>query len=238
MKIYSYIPSYTVPASAFIGIYLGGFWTFITPVYIFLLLPLAEWITGENKYNLKPQEEEKTKASAGYSFLLWSHVPIQYFVTGYFLWMCSIGQLSGWSLAGGILSVGISNGGVGITVAHELIHRSNRFEQWLGRAILLTTFYMHFAIEHVYGHHKHVATPDDPATAKKGEHFYRFWLRTVPGQYISAWQLFHKIHRSDVGEDSRRTVVQIEAGVQRSILIKSGGRKFGLPVDGIKTARD
>ncbi|MCG2590905.1 alkane 1-monooxygenase [Rhodohalobacter sulfatireducens] len=189
MKAYSYIPSYTVPASAFIGIYLGGFWTFITPIYIFLLLPVAEWFAGENRYNLIPQEEERTKSSLGYSFLLWSHVPIQYFLTGYFLWICSTGQLTGWSLAGGILSVGISNGGVGITVAHELIHRSSRFKQWLGRTILLTTFYMHFAVEHVYGHHKHVATPDDPATAKKGEHFYRFWLRTVPGQYFSAWKI-------------------------------------------------
>jgi alkane 1-monooxygenase len=192
MKVYSYIPSYTVPASAFTGIYLGDFWTFITPVYIFLLLPFAEWITGENRYNLNPQEEERTKSSLGYSLLLWSHVPIQYFLTGYFLWVCSTGFLTGWALAGGILSVGISNGGVGITVAHELIHRSNRFEQWLGRALLLTTFYMHFAIEHVYGHHKHVATPDDPATAKKGEHFYQFWLRTVPGQYFSAWRIERK----------------------------------------------
>lgn len=78
---------------------------------------------------------------------------------------------------------------MGITVAHELIHRINQIEQWLGRALLLTTCYMHFAIEHVYGHHKHVATPDDPATAKKGEHFYQFWLRTVPGQYRSAWNI-------------------------------------------------
>ena len=189
MKLYSYIPSYTVPASVVIGMYIGGLWTFITPFYIFLLLPLAEWLTGENKNNLSPQEEKKTKASLGYSILLWSHVPIQFFVTGYFLWLFAAGQLTGWALAGAILSVGISNGGVGITVAHELIHRKSKFEQWLGRLLLLTTFYMHFAIEHVYGHHKHVATPDDPATARKGEHFYRFWLRTVPGQYISAWKI-------------------------------------------------
>lgn len=102
MKIFSYIPSYTVPISAVIGIYLGGFWTFITPVYIFLLLPLAEWVAGENKHTLSLEEEEKTKASLGYSLLLWSHVPIQYVVTGYFLWMCGFGHLTGWSLVGAI----------------------------------------------------------------------------------------------------------------------------------------
>ena len=189
MSIIRYIPSYTVPLSAALGIYLGAAWTFITPVYIFMLLPALEWITGEDKHNVSAEDEAKLKDSFAYSFLLWSHVPLQYALTGYFLWAFSMGSLSGWALAGAVLSVGISNGGVGITVAHELVHRSNKAEQWLGRALLLTTCYTHFAIEHVYGHHKHVATPDDPATAKEGEHFYLFWLRTVPGQYRSAWQI-------------------------------------------------
>jgi len=189
MPVYKYIPSYSVPLTAFIGIYLGGLWVFITPVYIFILLPLVEWLYGENRSNLSPEEEEKIKTSFSYSLLLWSHVPIQYLLTIYFLSVIAGGKLTGLVLAGAVLSVGISNGGVGITVAHELIHRSNKLEQWLGRGILLTTFYMHFAIEHIYGHHRHVATPEDPATAKKGESFYSFWFRTVPGQYLSAWNI-------------------------------------------------
>jgi len=189
MSVFRYIPSYSVPFTAVLGIYLAGFWTFVTPVYIFLLLPFAEWLAGENKNNLTAEQEAKIKASFSYSLLLWSYVPVQYLVTTYFLWAFANGSLTGWSLAGAILSVGISNGGVGITVAHELIHRTNNFEQWLGRALLLTTCYTHFAIEHVYGHHKHVATPEDPATARKGESFYSFWLRTVPAQYRSAWKI-------------------------------------------------
>ncbi|MDZ7715173.1 MAG: alkane 1-monooxygenase [Balneolaceae bacterium] len=192
MSIARYIPSYSVPLSAALGIYLGGMWTFITPLYIFLALPAAEWLAGEDKHNVSGEEESKLKDSLAYSFLLWSHVPLQYVLTGYFLWAFSVDGLSGWALAGAILSVGISNGGVGITVAHELIHRSNKVEQWLGRALLLTTCYTHFAIEHVYGHHKHVATPEDPATAKEGESFYSFWWRTVPNQYRSAWDIEKK----------------------------------------------
>lgn len=30
------------------------------------------------------------------------------------------------------ISVGIYTGGLGITVSHELVHRTNRVEQWLG----------------------------------------------------------------------------------------------------------
>ena len=189
MGIARYLPSYTVPISAALGIYFGGFWVLLTPFYIFLFLPFVEFLMGQDKDNPDLETEEKLKKSRSYSLLLWSYVPIQFTLTIYLIWSFFIGDLFGWTLVGAIVSVGISNGGIGITVAHELIHRSNRFEQLLGRLLLLTTLYMHFAIEHVYGHHKHVATPHDPATAKKGENFYRFWIRTVPEQFFSAWSI-------------------------------------------------
>ncbi|MFM8346496.1 MAG: alkane 1-monooxygenase, partial [Bacteroidota bacterium] len=63
------------------------------------------------------------------------------------------------------------------------------FEQFLSKALLLTESYMHFFIEHNRGHHVHVATPEDPATARNGESFYRFWIRTVRDSYLHAWQL-------------------------------------------------
>lgn len=33
---------------------------------------------------------------------------------------------------------------------------------------MIKNLYMHFTIEHLFGHHKKVATPDDPASADKG----------------------------------------------------------------------
>jgi alkane 1-monooxygenase len=48
---------------------------------------------------------------------------------------------------------------------------------------------MHFFIEHNKGHHKHVATPQDPSTAKLNQSLYRFWLQTLPGTYMSAWHI-------------------------------------------------
>lgn len=209
MPIWNYLPSYTIPLSAALGLWLGGAWTFLTPAYVFVLIPLLERLAGVDPSNHDPETERRVKASRLYSALLWSYVPIQIALTAFFLWrvwsadpagalagwLGASGSgpawepLTGWALAGAILSVGVSNGGTGITVAHELIHRASRFEQVLGRILLLTTFYMHFAIEHVYGHHKHVATEHDPATARRGESFYRFWLRTVPAQYASAWAI-------------------------------------------------
>jgi alkane 1-monooxygenase len=41
----------------------------------------------------------------------------------------------------------------------------------------------------VLGHHRAVATPDDPATSRRGESLYRFYPRTVLGGLRSAWVL-------------------------------------------------
>ena len=47
---------------------------------------------------------------------------------------------------------------------------------------------MHFFIEHNYGHHLHVATPEDGATAKYNQSVYSFWFTSVTKQYIDAWK--------------------------------------------------
>lgn len=56
--------------------------------------------------------------------------------------------------------------GSNINVAHELGHKDNLVDKTLGTLTLSRNLYMHFAIEHIYGHHRNVATPTDPATAK------------------------------------------------------------------------
>jgi alkane 1-monooxygenase len=53
-----------------------------------------------------------------------------------------------------------------INVAHELVHKDNKLDQVLGMLTLSKNLYMHFYIQHIKVHHKHVATPLDPSTAK------------------------------------------------------------------------
>lgn len=87
------------------------------------------------------------------------------------------------------LVVGANSGYSGIVVAHELIHRPVGWMRTLGRVLLCTVMYEHFYTEHVRGHHVRVGTPEDPATARFGESFARFFARTVPAQLRSAWRL-------------------------------------------------
>jgi alkane 1-monooxygenase len=87
------------------------------------------------------------------------------------------------------LAVGTATGGLGITIAHELGHRSSRLDRAIAKALLVSVCYGHFFVEHIRGHHVRVATPDDPATAPRGMSVYRFIPRSVIGSFLHAWRL-------------------------------------------------
>jgi len=92
----------------------------------------------------------------------------------------------------GLMLLGVNSGYSAIVVAHELIHRAQWHRQQLGRLLLCTVLYEHFATEHIRGHHSRVGTLEDPATARFGETAFAFFRRTVPAQFRSAWRLERK----------------------------------------------
>ena len=91
-------------------------------------------------------------------------------------------------LADTVGSVGVV-AGVGINAAHELGHKSEKIEQWLAKVALAQSLYGHFYVEHNFGHHVRVATPQDPASSRFGESFWRFLPRSVFGGLRSAWRI-------------------------------------------------
>lgn len=88
------------------------------------------------------------------------------------------------------LGTGLMIGMVGTIPAHELTHRTwDRVSMAVGRWLLAFSFDTSFAIEHVYGHHRYVATAEDPATAPRGRNVYVHMLvSTVRGNF-SAWKI-------------------------------------------------
>jgi alkane 1-monooxygenase len=92
-------------------------------------------------------------------------------------------------LVGQILSMGIMCGVIGINIGHELGHRSNNWERWIGELLLLTSLENHFVPYHNRGHHTNVGTKKDPATARRNEWVYVFWFRSQIGSYLQAWEI-------------------------------------------------
>ncbi|MBC7179748.1 MAG: alkane 1-monooxygenase, partial [Roseovarius sp.] len=81
------------------------------------------------------------------------------------------------------LAAGLTSGQISHPVAHELIHRSARTKRRLGRLIYTSLLFGHHASAHLRVHHVHVASRDDPSSARPGEGFYRYLLRAWPGAF-------------------------------------------------------
>ena len=100
----------------------------------------------------------------------------------------------------GVLAIaaGLVAGQIAHPVAHELIHRSGRIKRRLGRLIYTSLFFGHHASAHLHVHHVHVATTDDPSTARPGEGFYRYALRAWGGAFRAGLAAETRRHRGPV----------------------------------------
>lgn len=189
MKAVQYLaPLVFLPLTAS-AVFFGGWWSFNVPLVAFVMVPLVELISKGTGENFTAEEEEKALNNPLYDIVVYSVVPLQLAVLTYYLWTVSSGTMDTLSFVGATLSMGISCGTFGINVGHELGHRKTWYEQWMAKTLLFTSMYMHFFIEHNRGHHKRVATEEDPATARYGETVFAFWLRSMTMGYISAWKI-------------------------------------------------
>lgn len=176
------VPLLLIPSQA-----LGSWAWYLVPLFVFVLIPALDALLGTWLHNPSPEESNALLTSVGFKFMTWLYVPVQIALV---LWgAANISSLALYEQLGLIFSVGICTGSIGITLAHELMHKTSRFERLLSQVLLLMVGYMHFYIEHLRGHHRRVATPDDPASARMGENFYGFYGRTVWGSWRDAWQI-------------------------------------------------
>ncbi len=163
--------------------YFGGYWIIVFPVAAYVVLVLADLAVGKAESTRAPESHWINAVPT------WLWVPLQFGMAIWLLAEIHHGRLSAWSAAGLGLAMGLASGGIGITDAHELIHRRAWWERFLGQALLVSVTYHHFYIEHVFGHHRRVATLADPVTARRGEWLYAFLPRAIGGSFVSAWRL-------------------------------------------------
>jgi len=189
LRALRYAAALSGPALAVWGLTSTGMACWAFPLYGFALIPLIELYLHPGHVVLSEEEERAALADPVYDLLLYVIVPLQWAVLALFLFRIHDPGLSPLDLAGRTLTMGMMCGIYGINVAHELGHRRHRWERDMARALLLTSLYMHFIIEHNRGHHARVATPDDPASARFNETVYAFWARSIVFGLVSAWRI-------------------------------------------------
>lgn len=193
MKDLKYLAALSIPLSAVIGLHFKGVWCFLTPVYSFVIIPILEMLLPEDNKNYSESELEEKKVNKLFDWMLYLNLPIVYSLLIWALVTVTSLSLETYEFIGLVLSMGMVLGTNGINVAHELGHRQSTNERFIGKALLLPALYMHFYIEHNYGHHLNAATKEDPATARYNQHVYSFWLTSTTRQYIGAWKIQMKL---------------------------------------------
>ena len=166
-----------------------GIFTWLPLIYAWMLLPLTELLLRPDDKNMSEAEAELAGKDRLYDLMLYIILPLQFGALFYYLKVINQNNLLWWETVGRILSMGLLCGTFGINVGHELGHRVKKYEQFLAKALLMTSLYMHFFIEQNKGHHKRVATPQDPSSARLNEPVYTFYFRTIVFSYISAWRI-------------------------------------------------
>ncbi|PSR14917.1 MAG: alkane 1-monooxygenase [Bacteroidetes bacterium] len=189
MKSFKYLTAYIIPALAVWGLLQGGWASFATVGFAFGIVPVLEMLLPQSTKNLPADQQQDLLGERIFDWLLYLNVPIVYSIVGLYIYQLNTQVYTTGEWVGQLLAVGIVLGSCGINVGHELGHRTRPFERFLSKALLLPCLYQHFFIEHNRGHHKNVATPLDPATARRGEILYTFWFRSLWGSYRSAWRI-------------------------------------------------
>lgn len=182
------VPMLVFVAMAGLALTGWGIWAWIGPVFVFVLVPVIDLLTGVDESNPPDEAIPALEADPWYRWLTFLYLPMAYLGLAAAMW-----SIMTWDLPlADRLGLAVTAGFVaafGIVAGHELGHKRDDVERWLGKAALAPSAYGHFYLEHNRGHHVRVATPDDPASSRLGESFYAFLPRTVVGSLRSAWRL-------------------------------------------------
>lgn len=161
---------------------------FAGPLVLHVIIPSIDHMMGVDPDNPPEQAIADLEDDPYYVRVVKLFIPFQYVANIYGLYLASKQSTS---LIDRIMighMLGVVNG-VAINTAHELSHKSGKLEHYLSHLALAPTGYNHFRIEHPYGHHRRVATPEDPTSSQMGETFWQFWPRTVVGSFKSAIEI-------------------------------------------------
>jgi alkane 1-monooxygenase len=180
----------TTPFLAYIFVQLTGIgllWL-TGPIIVFAIFPIVDLLVGTDAENPPDDMIAWLEQDRYYRWCTYLYIPLQYAGLVFACYLWADGGLSVLASIGLALTVATVSG-IAINTAHELGHKRASLERWLSKVALAQSGYGHFFIEHNRGHHVRVATPEDPASSRMGESFWRFFPRTVAGSLRSSWEL-------------------------------------------------
>ena len=164
-------------------------WILFFPfVFYYFFVPFLDFLFGEDISNPPESAIEALEADAYYRWITYATIPILWIAVIYnCIFLCTF-SLTTFEWLATVMATG-SVLGFGLNVSHELGHKLQTLPRKIALFNTALGAYGHFSIEHNRGHHRHVSTPEDPASSKMGENIYQFACREMPGAALRAWRL-------------------------------------------------
>ncbi|MBU3699687.1 MAG: alkane 1-monooxygenase [Candidatus Kapabacteria bacterium] len=185
----TYYVALSLPLVAWVGLEYGHGLTSLGTIFAFLGLPMLDMLLGKDERSPSAQDVAELDDTWSYRLILYLYAIIQTLMLWRTFQIWSVADWTWWEFALSVISIGTVTGGLGITIAHELGHRNAAWERSIGYLLLVQVGYVHFAKEHVAGHHRNVGLRSDPATARKGESVYAFIGRCIVQSWLHVWQM-------------------------------------------------
>ncbi len=160
----------------------------IAPFLVYLIIPVFDYLIGTDRSNPPEAAVKGLENDRYYRYIVYAYIPLQFAGTLAAVACVAGTEMSWFGIVGAILNCAYVNG-IGINTAHELGHKREALPRFLAKLTLAPVAYGHFFVEHNFGHHRRVATPEDPASSRYNESFWRFLPRTVIGSLRSAWEI-------------------------------------------------
>jgi len=169
-----------------IGALFGGWTLLIVPLVTWYMFSLLDAALGLNKENADLGATEDDLYWYKMITIVWA--PVQFILLVSLLWYVPQAEhLGTLERVGVFFGLGVITGTVGINYSHELMHQKSKMERWMADALLAMVLYSHFRSEHLLVHHRYVATPRYPVTARYNEGFHHYYPRVLRECWHSAF---------------------------------------------------
>jgi len=167
----------------------NGAWLWSLVITAYVGIPIVDLIIGRDDSNPSPVSELALHCDRFYVHVLYGCVLLHWIAFLSMAYVIATVDVAWFYLLGGMLSAGLSNG-ISVVAGHELGHKVTDSNQSMAaRIVLAMSAFGHYSIVHNTDHHRLVATPLDPSSARMGENIYRFFVREVSDSFRRAWQI-------------------------------------------------
>ena len=148
---------------------LGQGWpVFIMAGILLGLVPAIDHVLGQGGYHFDSRLSHNTKQG-----LLFAQAVFLLLTFAAAVAVASSGRVPLWASIFAVVTVGIINVHIPV-VAHDFGHKMDRTNRMISNAICAIGGLGYFMPQHTMGHHIHVATPEDCASARFGQSSYAF----------------------------------------------------------------